>query len=287
VREPSRDRADLSRAVLDWAEAERRDLPWRRTRDPWAVLVSELMLQQTQVARVVAAYAPFIDRFPTPTACAAAPVADVIRLWAGLGYNRRALLMHRAGRKVVADHSGQVPDRLPELLSLPGVGPYTARAVLAFAFERDVAVLDANARRVLSRVLGDAVKQSEADRVVPSGRGWAWNQAVLDLGATVCRARPRCGACPVAAARACAWHAAGRPEPDPWPRAARQTRFEGSDRQGRGRLVRALRAGPVSWAKIADATGWPDERERALRVARALVAEGLAVDEGDLLSLPL
>jgi len=279
--------ADLSRAVLEWAQAERRDLPWRRTRDPWAVLVSELMLQQTQVARVLGTYPAFIARFPNPTACAAAPVADVIRLWAGLGYNRRALLLHRAGRKVVADHGGQVPDRLPGLLSLPGVGPYTARAVLAFAFERNVAVLDANARRVLSRALGRAAKQPDADRVVPSGQGWAWNQAVLDLGAIVCRVRPRCEACPVAAARTCAWHAAGRPEPDPWPRAARQTPFQGSDRQGRGRLVRALRAGPVPWAKIADATGWPDEQERALRVARALVAEGLAVDGGDRLSLPL
>jgi len=274
-------------AILDWAEAERRDLPWRRTRDPWAVLVSELMLQQTQVARVVGAYPAFIARFPTPTACAAAPVADVIRLWAGLGYNRRALLLHRAARKLVADHSGNVPDRLPGLLRLPGVGPYTARAVLAFAFERDVAVLDRNARRVLSRALGGAVKQSDADAVVPSGKGWAWNQAVLDLGAIVCRARPRCGACPAAAARACAWHAAGRPEPDPWPRAAGQTCFEGSDREGRGRLVRALRERPVPWANIADATGWPEERERALRVARALVAEGLAVDGGDRLSLPL
>ena len=280
-------RADLSMAILDWAEAERRDLPWRRTRDPWAVLVSELMLQQTQVARVVGAYPAFIARFPTPTACAAAPVADVIRLWAGLGYNRRALLLHRAARKLVADHSGNVPDRLPGLLRLPGVGPYTARAVLAFAFERDVAVLDRNARRVLSRALGGAVKQSDADAVVPSGKGWAWNQAVLDLGAIVCRARPRCGACPAAAARACAWHAAGRPEPDPWPRAAGQTCFEGSDRQGRGRLVRALRERPVPWANIADATGWPEERERALRVARALVAEGLAADGGDRLSLPL
>jgi len=274
-------------AILDWAEAERRDLPWRRTRDPWAVLVSELMLQQTQVARVVGAYPAFIARFPTPTACAAAPVADVIRLWAGLGYNRRALLLHRAARKLVADHSGNVPDRLPGLLRLPGVGPYTARAVLAFAFERDVAVLDRNARRVLSRALGGAVKQSDADAVVPSGKGWAWNQAVLDLGAIVCRARPRCGACPAAAARACAWHAAGRPEPDPWPRAAGQTCFEGSDREGRGRLVRALRERPVPWANIADATGWPEERERALRVARALVAEGLAADGGDRLSLPL
>ena len=176
-----------TRPLLDWAGPARRDLPWRRTRDPWAVLVSEFMLQQTQVGRVMAPYATFLDRFPTPAACAAAPAADVIRLWAGLGYNRRALLLHRAAGAVMADHRGRLPDRLPELLRLPGVGPYTARAVLAFAFKRDVAVLDSNAQRVLSRALGRAVQQADADRLVPSGQGWAWNQAVLDLGATVCR----------------------------------------------------------------------------------------------------
>jgi A/G-specific adenine glycosylase len=250
------------------------------------VLVSELMLQQTQVARVMAPYATFLDRFPTPGECASAPAADVIRLWAGLGYNRRALLLHRAARAVMADHGGQVPDRLPELLRLPGVGPYTARAVLAFAFERDVAVLDANALRVLSRALGRAVRQADADRLVPSGQGWAWNQAVLDLGATVCRSRPRCESCPLAAAGACAWEAAGRPDPDPRPRCASQPAFEGSDRQGRGRLIQALRAGPVAWGSVPEATGWPLDPRRALRVGRTLVAEGMVVDRGDQLCLP-
>src|SRR5207253_7595774 len=140
--------AHVSQAVLTWWEEHRRDLPWRRTRDPWAVLVSELMLQQTQVPRVLPKYEAFMARFPTPAACAGAPAGDVVRAWAGLGYNRRALNLHRTAVAVVERHSGKLPPSLHELLALPGIGPYTARAVLAFAFEDDVAVLDVNARRV-------------------------------------------------------------------------------------------------------------------------------------------
>jgi len=246
------------------------------------VLVSELMLQQTQVARVIPRYEAFLRRFPTPAACAAAPAAEVIRLWAGLGYNRRALHLHAAA----AAAGSRLPDTLDALLRLPGVGAYTARAVLAFAYERDVAVLDANALRGLSRALGRPVDQAAADRLVPPGRGWAWNQAVLDLGATVCRARPDCAGCPLARAGACAWRRNGRPEPDPWPRGPRQTRFEGSERQGRGRLVAALRAGPLDRDAVAAAAGWPDDPARARRMADTLVAEGLAVADGGTLRLP-
>ncbi|HJV09099.1 MAG TPA: A/G-specific adenine glycosylase, partial [Acidimicrobiales bacterium] len=128
----------LRESLSAWAETARRDLPWRRTRDPWAVLVSELMLQQTQVPRVVPRYEAFLERFPTPAATAAAPVADVVRAWAGLGYNRRAVNLHRAAVAVVERHGGQMPATLDQLVALPGVGPYTARAVLAFAFEADV-----------------------------------------------------------------------------------------------------------------------------------------------------
>jgi len=276
----------LQRSLLAWADAAGRDLPWRRTRDPWAVLVSELMLQQTQVARVVPRYEAFLARFPTPASCAAAPAADVIRLWAGLGYNRRALHLQGAARAVTARHGGRLPGALADLLRLPGIGAYTARAVLAFAFESDVAVLDANARRALSRALGRPVDQRAADALVPAGRGWAWNQAVLDLGATVCRARPACASCPLARAAACAWRDAGRPAPDPWRRGRPQAPFEGSDRQGRGRLVAALRAGRLPWPDVAAATGWPADPERARRVAGALVAEGLAVEEEGGLRLP-
>ena len=279
---------------MAWAEGARRDLPWRRARDPWAVLVSELMLQQTQVARVVPKYESFLETFPTPAAAAAAPVADVVRAWAGLGYNRRAVNLHRAATVVVARHGGTVPGVLADLLALPGIGPYTARAVLAFAFEVDVGVVEVNSARVLARAvagrpLSAPDAQALADGLVPAGQGWVWNQAMLDLGATICtKSAPRCGACPLWAM--CAWAGAGHPAPDPSIGSAgcggTQSAFAGSDRQGRGRLVDALRLAPVPVADLAGATGWPSEPERARRVAAGLVADGLAVITGDVLRLP-
>jgi A/G-specific adenine glycosylase len=287
-------RAAVRRALLSWSDGARRDLPWRRTRDPWAVLVSELMLQQTQVSRVVPKYGAFLARFPTVADCAAAPVGDVVTLWAGLGYNRRAVNLHRAAVAVVTGHGGVLPADRAALEALPGIGPYTARAVLAFAFERDTGVLDTNAARVLARwagaPLGRADAQRRADALVPPGRAWAWNQAMLDLGATVCSSRaPVCRTCPVA--RHCAWHAQGRPAPDPAVGSAGvstpQSRFEGSDRQGRGRLVDALRRGdPLAGAALAVAAGWPDDPDRAGRAAASLVADGLARWDGKALVLP-
>jgi A/G-specific adenine glycosylase len=277
----------LADALLAWSARTRRDLPWRRTRDPWAVLVSELMLQQTQVARVVPKYGAFLDRFPTVAACAAAPAGDVVRLWAGLGYNRRALNLHAAARACVERHAGELPATLAELQALPGIGPYTARAVQAFAREADVGVLDTNAARVLARLTGRRLAPREAqdlaDGYVPPGEGWAWNQAMLDLGATVCTKRVvRCDECPMTAH--CTWHLAGHPAPDPSDGSAgtsgRQSTFEGSDRQGRGRLVDALRAGPVAPADLAAVMGWPDDAGRAERVAATLVADGLAEPDG-------
>jgi A/G-specific adenine glycosylase len=285
----------VSHDLLTWAAARGRDLPWRRTRDPWAILVSELMLQQTQVARVVPRYEAFLRRFPDPAACAAAAPADVITAWAGLGYNRRALNLHRTAAIVVERHGGRLPDDLDGLLALPGVGPYTARAVLAFAFERDVAVVDTNAARVLARREGRALRRAEvqaaAEGWVVAGEGWAWNQAVLDLGATVCTARdPACDACPVRTG--CAWSVAGRPEPDPAVGSAGvsggQSRFAGSDRQGRGRLVDALRRGPVARDDLPAVMGWADDPARAAAVAATLVADGLAeTAPGGGLRLPL
>ena len=237
-------------AVEAWGSAHgtsRRDeFPWRHTRDPWAVLVSETLAQQTQLSRVVPAYHRFLDRFPTPATCAASPLGDVLRAWEGMGYNRRARNLHVTAREVVDRHGGAVPDDLDALLALPGVGPYTARAVLAFAFGRDVGVVDTNAGRVLARaVAGRPVRPAEAqglvDAMVPPGRGWSFGQALLDLGATVCT---------------------------------------GSDRQGRGRLIAALRAGPVGADAVAAAAGWADDPARADRVLRGLEAEGLVVRDG-------
>lgn len=283
----------MSTALLDWGERARRDLPWRRTRDPWAILVSELMLQQTQVPRVVPRYGAFLRRFPTPAISAAAPVGDVVRLWAGLGYNRRAVNLHRAATTVVERHGGAIPDDIDALRSLPGVGPYTARAVLVFAFERDHGVVDTNAARVLARTAGRSLRpaevQARADALVPPGAAWAWNQAMLDLGATVCTKRsPQCGLCPMAPE--CAWRRAGLEGPDPAHGSAGvsgpQSPFAGSDRQGRGRLVAALRAGAVDESTLALRAGWPDDPTRARRVADALVVDGLATWDGPRLRLP-
>jgi A/G-specific adenine glycosylase len=279
--------------LLRWSERTRRDLPWRRTRDPWAILVAELMLQQTQVARVVPRYEAFLDEFPTPTVCADAAPGAVVRAWAGLGYNRRARNLHRAATEVRDRHGGALPADLTELLALPGIGPYTARAVLVFAHERDHGVVDTNAARFLARaVAGRRLRPSEAqalaDAQVPSGHGWVWNQAVLDLGATVCTKRsPRCVVCPIATT--CRWASAGHPDPDPAEGSAgtsgRQSTFEGSDRQGRGRLVQALRTGPVDVARVPDVVGW-DDPERARRVADGLVRDGLAEYVDGHLTLP-
>ena len=272
-------------ALLTWSARTRRDLPWRHTRDPWAILVSELMLQQTQVVRVVPKYHAFLERFPSPAACAAAPLADVVRAWAGLGYNRRAVNLHRTATAVVEHHGGRLPDDLDALLALPGIGPYTARAVLTFAFGRDVGIVESNTGRVLARLAGRPLTTREtqraADELVPAGEGWAWNQAMIDLGATVClRRAPNCTQCPLA--RSCRWHGG----PDPAAPAHKQSTFAGSDRQGRGRLVDALRAGPIENPDIPRAAGWPEDPARAHRVAATLIADGLALEVDGELRLP-
>jgi A/G-specific adenine glycosylase len=277
------------------AGSRRPELPWRSTRDPWAVLVSEVMTQQTQVSRVVPIYHRFLDLFPNPSACAAAPLGAVIRAWAGLGYNRRAANLHRAAAVMVAEHGGAVPADLGALFRLPGVGAYTARAVLAFAFEEDVGVVDTNAGRVLSRaVAGRAIRASQAqslvDTMVPEGGGWELGQALLDLGALVCTAgTPHCGLCPVR--RRCRWSARQRRLPDPAFRSAGvstpQSKFHGSDREGRGRLIDALRLDEVGPDDLAAAAGWPDDPDRAGRIASELLEEGLAVrDSTGTLRLP-
>ena len=274
-------------AVLAWWEPVRRDLPWRQTRDPWAVLVCEVMAQQTQVARVAERWGPFVERFPTPAALAAEPLAEVIRWWRGLGYNRRAVNLHRAATAMVEHHGGRVPDDLGGLLALPGIGAYTARAVLAFAFEQDHGIVDTNTARVLARWagerLGPRAVQHAADAHVPRGQAWAWNQAMLDLGATVCLRRdPRCGDCP--ATEHCSWWSDGRSEPDPANGttgvSGGQATFAGSDREGRGRLVDALRTRDLTTGELAEAMGWPDDPARAERVAVTLIADGL-VTAGD------
>jgi A/G-specific adenine glycosylase len=237
--------------VLSWWDRHRRDLPWRDTRDPWAVLIAEIMAQQTQVNRVVPRWHEFLERWPTPAVLAAASLADVLRAWQGLGYPRRAANLHRSAQVVVADPGlgGSLPDTLEGLLALPGIGPYTARAVLAFAHEADVGVVDTNTGRILARVggrrLGARAAQVAADAWVPAGEGWAWNQAMLDVGALLCRPVPRCHDCPLATS--CRWALDGWPNPDPAAKSAgvsvRQAPYRGSMREVRGRVLDVLAEG--------------------------------------------
>lgn len=248
------------------------------------MLVSEVMLQQTQAPRVIPRWFAFLERFPTPASCADASLGDVLREWQGLGYPRRARNLRAVAAAV--DEAGRFPDTLEGLLALPGIGPYTARAVLVFAFERDVAVVDTNIARVYARVLGTRLTpkqvQAAADGALVHGDAWAWNQCLMDLGAVLCRPRsPGCDACPLA--QVCAWRGGVAGSPDPAAGSAGvstpQGRFEGSDRQARGRLMRALSAGPVRFDRAAAVM----QREplAAQRLVAALLDEGLVVRTAD------
>lgn len=280
--------------LLSWFDANRRDLPWRRTRDPYAILVSEVMLQQTQVDRVIPYYGRFLERFPTVDALAEAAPAEVIRLWSGLGYNRRAINLQRTARAVVEEHAGRFPRDLATLRSLPGIGPYTAGAIACFAFEEPVAFVDTNMRRVIHRLVlgpdlpaplaGERGILAAAEQLVPPDDAWRWNQALIEFGALQCTARkPACVVCPLQ--RACA----AFPEIQsniralpPGTRKKNEAAFAGSNRYYRGRVVEALRAAgdrPVSIAELG-ARVRPDFRSDdapwLLEVVRGLERDGLA-----------
>jgi A/G-specific adenine glycosylase len=261
--------AAIRAALLDWFAASGRDLPWRHTRDPYRILVAEIMLQQTQVDRVVPKFRAFLEHFPTLETLASAPTAEVIRAWAGLGYNRRAVNMQRTARAVLDHHGGQFPRDLATLLKLPGIGPYTAGAIACFAFEQDVGFMDTNIRRAIQRLFvgpeeygmaAEAELLALAQAAVPTGLGWAWNQAIMELGALICTATPACWRCPVN--RFCRAYAARRAADeqlfsgDQPPTASGQRRvaerreapYTGSNRFYRGRAIEALRNLPPGQA---------------------------------------
>ncbi len=280
--------------TLDWYAAHARDLPWRRADvTPWAVLVSEFMLQQTPVERVRDPWAAWLDRWPTPTALAEAPAGDAVRAWGRLGYPRRALRLHAAAVVIRDRFGGTVPAERESLLSLPGVGRYTAAAVASFAYGRRELVLDTNVRRVISRVVFGAahaaaastrLEVAVADRLAPPepSRAVRWAVASMELGALICRARaPRCADCPLR--QLCAWRLTGCPQWSGPPR--RGQAYAGTDRQCRGALLAVLRSapGPVPGKELALA--WPDpvQRDRALA---SLVSDGLATAVGDCWALP-
>jgi A/G-specific adenine glycosylase len=266
-------------ALLDWYARAGRDLPWRRTRDPYAVLVAEVMLQQTQVDRVMPRWHAWLARFPGLQELAQASRADVIRAWQGLGYNLRAVRLHEVAQQVMAEHAGKLPASLPALLRLKGVGRYTAGAIACFAFELPVAVVDTNVRRVLGRAflgssdLSPRAAQDLADAVLPADNAWAWQQALMDLGATVCRAeRPLCLVCPLLSCCSAAGEV-----PIVKLRRTPVERFETSERYYRGRIVDAVRsAGPdghVAVSQLAVVLALSDDRMSSL--VKRLQRDGL------------
>ena len=276
----------IARTVNDWFAANQRDLPWRAPDfGAWGILVSEIMLQQTPVARVIPRLSQWLSRWPTPASLAASPPGDAVRSWERLGYPRRALALHAAAVAITEQHGGVVPSDVPTLLSLPGIGDYTARAVAAFAYGDRHPVVDTNVRRVIARaLLGQAAAGPASTRrdlaameaLLPEDRADArlFNAGMMELGAIVCTARaPRCDVCPLA--DSCRWRAAGYPAYD-GPAAPVQKRFEGSDRQVRGLIMAELRGSdiPVTAAEIA--TLWPDAAQLA-RALSGLVDDGLAV----------
>jgi A/G-specific adenine glycosylase len=289
-----RPRAVVGR-VLDWYAEHARDLPWRRPgTTPWAVMVSEFMLQQTPVERVRGPWAAWLERWPTPEALAADPAGEAVRAWGRLGYPRRALRLHQAAVVITDRFDGQVPADLDALRSLPGVGSYTAAAIASFAYGRRAVVLDTNVRRVVARVaLGTAQPTSTpsrlelavADRLAPPdpSRAARWAVASMELGAMVCVARtPRCAECPVR--ELCVWRRAGAPAWAGPPR--RGQAYAGTDRQARGALLAVLRSSdePVGLDELA--TAWPD-RGQGDRALASLVADGLVVPTGpDHVALP-
>jgi A/G-specific adenine glycosylase len=272
-------------AILAWFDASGRSLPFRGVNDPYLVLVSEVMAQQTQISRVGDAWRTFTTAFPTAGALAAASPGEVLRAWRGLGYNRRALNLWRAARVIVDDHGGNVPSSVAELERLPGVGPYTARAVAAIAFGEPVGAVDTNVRRVIGRILtGDAAGfrprelQAAADRSVTPERAADWTHALMDVGATFCRpTRPECAACP--AMGWCRYAAGERTTAAPVTRrsgAAMAPAFSTSSRWLRGRILDRLRdAAPPGWDRF-DGTIGEHRDEAVLAALTALAGEGLA-----------
>lgn len=274
------------RLLLGWYRVHRRTLPWRGIRDPYGILVSEIMLQQTQVDRVIPKYLDFLKRFPTISALARASRADVIRAWSGLGYNRRAIHLHKAAQIIRKEYKGRIPQDAECLRSLPGIGPYTANAILSFSFHRRVAAVDTNQQRVVGRFfVGVQAKQKAVERIsselIPQEHGDVWNHALMDFGALVCRSSPRCAECPLR--QGCrAYPAVLKPRKQK--RSAE--RFFGSDRYIRGRIIEKLRqmkkGKMLSYEMlISELRALPSFRSaRINRVLRGLGEEGFLESRG-------
>ena len=274
-----------SELIVQWYQNHARELPWRQEGvSAWGILVSEFMLQQTQVDRVLPRWLAWMERWPTPADLAAAPVHEAIVAWDRLGYPRRALWLHRAATTIVEDHDGQVPTQLDALLALTGVGEYTARAVAVFAHRQRHPVLDTNVRRVLARLYAGKAQAGPPNWVrdlVEAAEHWPedpeqarlYSYAVMEFGAVICTARtPKCGECPVR--QYCAWANAGYPEYS-GARIKPQARFEGSDREARGQMMALLRANPGQHFEAFELLALIPDADRAKRALQSLVRDGL------------
>jgi A/G-specific adenine glycosylase len=281
--------SSLHQPVLAWYKKNKRDLPWRNT-DAWGVLVSEIMLQQTPVARVLPIYIEWMKRWPTPAALAAATPAQIITAWGRLGYPRRALRLHECAKVISTQYKGRIPDTESELRELPGIGDYTSAAIIAFAFEGRSLVLDINIRRVFARVI-DGVEvptaaptkseRQEREKLIPSKNPHVWAAATMELGALICTAKnPHCGQCPLA--DQCIWRSLDYPLSD---QPKRTQSWHGTDRQCRGVIVQALRENPaLSKKEIMQLWDVPSQVEKALLT---LLEDGLVVaQKGQRFSLP-
>ena len=290
---------EISLLLRSWFADEARDLPWRRPgTTAWAVLVSEFMLQQTQVERVLPRWEVWLARWPRPSDLAAEPAGEAVREWGRLGYPRRALWLHRAATEISEVHNDEVPSNIDDLLRLTGVGPYTARAVAVFAFGARQPVVDTNTRRVISRLVhGRAAAGMPASRdltdmesllPVDVTASTEVNAAMMELGALVCTARaPRCDECPIA--NWCEWRGAGYPDNAPKKR-PRQAAFEGSDRQARGRIMALARRSTANISRaeaLSAAAGAPHaDPEQPTRALASLINDGLLVESAEHLRLP-
>jgi A/G-specific adenine glycosylase len=281
--------SSLHQPVLAWYKKNKRDFPWRNT-DAWGVLVSEIMLQQTPVARVLPIYIEWMKRWPTPAALAAATPAQIITAWGRLGYPRRALRLHECAKVISTQYKGRIPDTESELRELPGIGDYTSAAIIAFAFEGRSLVLDINIRRVFARVI-DGVEvptaaptkseRQEREKLIPSKNPHVWAAATMELGALICTAKnPQCGQCPLA--DQCIWRSLDYPLSD---QPKRTQSWHGTDRQCRGVIVQALRENPaLSKKEIMQLWDVPSQVEKALLT---LLEDGLVVaQKGQRFSLP-
>jgi A/G-specific adenine glycosylase len=270
---------ELQDALLSWYDANARDLPWRNTDDPYRILVSEIMLQQTQVSRVVPKYEAFLEKFPTVEDLADAPLSDVLQLWDGLGYNNRAKYLQQAAEMVVDEFDGAFPRDPDELQELPGVGPYTANAVASFAFNNGGPVFDTNVRRVLYRFYGqapDAELEEYHAAIFPADKSHTWNNAIMELGAEICiDGTPRCKECP--------W----RPDCTAWkrkdfatPEVQQQSTFEGSWRYYRAKVLKQLMDDSMRQEELADALDLPDKYNLDELLDELVAEEMIVADDG-------